>query len=38
MLGNNIKADNNPMRDWLKGIDWAMECSDLTVDEMWLKL
>jgi len=30
-------ADYNSMRDWLKGIDWTMECSDLTVDEMWIK-
>jgi len=31
------KADYNSMRDWLKCIDWAMECSDLTIDEMLLK-
>ena len=25
------------MREWFISIDWATECSDLTVDEMWLK-
>jgi len=31
------KAYYNSMKHWLKCIDWAMECSDLTVDEMWLR-
>jgi len=30
------KADYISRRDWLKCIDWAMEWSELNVEEMWL--
>jgi len=32
------KADYVAMRNWFSEIDWAQECDELDVEEMWQKL